>query len=277
MWSIAVGCAGREAWDQCPKLAAGCKFAKAFTAEGTAANDLAVGDSKRKFPPARRVEVALMALSMDEQRILDEIERGLASADPALATRMASFGAPRRIAALRVRRMRLVASLMTLVVVAMASVLVYALVPFRTAADRHAGSKASSSPAQPVMSTPSHAAQSPARQSQPSLSRRRRPRQPAPGPRARRPRALPSAVRRPRVRRAAGRRAPGPAPRPAQPHISRRRAHPPSSPARRAAFTRPVVSSPGPWSAGAVSSRARTAAGTAPVPRGSSWPAGTRR
>ena len=62
-----------------------------------------------------------MALSMDEQRILDEIERGLASADPALATRMSSFGAPRRISTLRMRRLRLVASLMTLLVVAMVS------------------------------------------------------------------------------------------------------------------------------------------------------------
>jgi len=56
---------------------------------------------------------------MDEQRILDEIERGLASADPALATRMSSFGVPRRLPTLRMRRLRLVASLMTLVVVAM--------------------------------------------------------------------------------------------------------------------------------------------------------------
>lgn len=96
-----------------------------------------------------------MALSMDEQRILDEIEHGLASADPALATRMASFGAPRRITALRVRRLRLVASLMTLLVVASVSLVVYALVPFRTVADRHAGGKASS-PAHPVMTAPSH-------------------------------------------------------------------------------------------------------------------------
>jgi cytoskeletal protein RodZ len=96
-----------------------------------------------------------MALSMDEQRILDQIERGLASADPALATRMASFGAPRRITALRVRRLRLVASLMTLLVVASVSLVVYALVPFRTVTDRHAGSKASS-PAHPVMTAPSH-------------------------------------------------------------------------------------------------------------------------
>jgi hypothetical protein len=96
-----------------------------------------------------------MALSMDEQRILDQIEHGLASADPALATRMASFGASRRITTLRMRRLRLVASLMTLLVVASVSLVVYALVPFRTGTDRHAGSKASS-PAHPVMTAPSH-------------------------------------------------------------------------------------------------------------------------
>ena len=96
-----------------------------------------------------------MALSMDEQRILDQIERGLASADPALATRMASFGASRRITTLRMRRLRLVASLMTLLVVASVSLVVYALVPFRTGTDRHAGNKASS-PAHPVMTAPSH-------------------------------------------------------------------------------------------------------------------------
>ena len=104
-----------------------------------------------------------MALSMDEQRILDQIERGLASADPALATRMSSFGAPRRITTMRMRRLRLVASLMTLLVIASVSVVVYALVPFRTVADRHAGSKPSTSPVHPAMTTPSHpAAQSPA-------------------------------------------------------------------------------------------------------------------
>ena len=105
-----------------------------------------------------------MALSMDEQRILDQIERGLASADPALATRMASFGAPRRITALRTRRLRLVASLMTLLVVASVSLVVYALVPFRSVTDRHAGGKASS-PAHPVMTAPSHPGHSSAKAS----------------------------------------------------------------------------------------------------------------
>jgi hypothetical protein len=101
-----------------------------------------------------------MALSMDEQRILDQIERGLASADPALATRMSSFGAPGRITTLRMRRIRLVASLMTLLVVASVSLVVYALVPFRTVTDRHAGGKASA-PAHPVMTAPSHPDHSP--------------------------------------------------------------------------------------------------------------------
>jgi hypothetical protein len=101
-----------------------------------------------------------MALSMDEQRILDQIERGLASADPALATRMSSFGAPGRITTLRMRRIRLVASLMTLLVVASVSLVVYALVPFRAVTDRHAGGKASA-PAHPVMTAPSHPDHSP--------------------------------------------------------------------------------------------------------------------
>ncbi|HUY44397.1 MAG TPA: DUF3040 domain-containing protein [Streptosporangiaceae bacterium] len=104
-----------------------------------------------------------MALSMDEQRILDEIERGLASADPVLATRMASFGAPGGMVALRVRRLRLVASFVTLLVVAVVSLVVYALVPFRTPADRQTGGKASASPAQPVLMTPTHPTGQPAK------------------------------------------------------------------------------------------------------------------
>jgi hypothetical protein len=68
---------------------------------------------------------------------------------------MSSFGAPGRITTLRMRRIRLVASLMTLLVVASVSLVVYALVPFRAVTDRHAGGKASA-PAHPVMTAPSH-------------------------------------------------------------------------------------------------------------------------
>ncbi|HTT50168.1 MAG TPA: DUF3040 domain-containing protein [Streptosporangiaceae bacterium] len=95
-----------------------------------------------------------MALSMDEQRILDQIERSLASSDPMLASRMASFGAPRSPLTGRVRRIRLLASFSTLLVVAAVSLVVYALVPFRAAGDRPGSSKASSPPTHPVLMAP---------------------------------------------------------------------------------------------------------------------------
>lgn len=98
-----------------------------------------------------------MALSMDEQRILDEIERALASADPGLAARMSSFGMPRGPLTVRMRRVRLLASLGTLLVVAVVSLVVYALVPFRTAAERHGGGKAGASPGAPAVMAPPHA------------------------------------------------------------------------------------------------------------------------
>jgi hypothetical protein len=103
-----------------------------------------------------------MALSMDEQRILDEIERGLANSDPLLASRMASFGAPRGPVTARMRRIRLLASFGTLLVIAAVSLVVYAMVPFRTAADRLPGGKASASPAHPAMMAPSAATGKPA-------------------------------------------------------------------------------------------------------------------
>jgi len=103
-----------------------------------------------------------MALSMDEQRILDEIERSLASADPGLATRMSSFGTPHGVLSVRVRRIRLLASLGTLLVVAAVSLVVYALVPFRTAAERHGAGKTGSSPGAPAVMAPAQPAGQPA-------------------------------------------------------------------------------------------------------------------
>jgi hypothetical protein len=103
-----------------------------------------------------------MALSMDEQRILDQIERGLASSDPLLASRMASFGAPRGPLTARMRRIRLLASFSTLLVVAVVSLVVYAMVPFRSSGDKPAGSKASASPAHPALMAPSAATGKPA-------------------------------------------------------------------------------------------------------------------
>jgi hypothetical protein len=51
-----------------------------------------------------------MALSMEEQRILAEIEQHLARAEPALAARLAAFGHPVQGRGLRSARARFVVS-----------------------------------------------------------------------------------------------------------------------------------------------------------------------
>lgn len=73
-----------------------------------------------------------MALSMDEQRMLAEIERRLAAADPGLASNLATFRKPGRLSAFRSTRARVIGSLFTVAVVAMASLMVYAMLPFRS-------------------------------------------------------------------------------------------------------------------------------------------------
>jgi cytoskeletal protein RodZ len=72
-----------------------------------------------------------MALSMDEQRMLAEIERRLAAEDPGLATRLSSFRRPGRAAALRTPRGRIIGSLCTVVLLAVIGLTVYAMIPFR--------------------------------------------------------------------------------------------------------------------------------------------------
>ena len=73
-----------------------------------------------------------MALSMDEQRMLAEIERRLAAEDPGLAVRLSTFRRPGRVSVFRSTRARLIGSLFTVAVVAMVSLMVYAIVPFRS-------------------------------------------------------------------------------------------------------------------------------------------------
>jgi Protein of unknown function (DUF3040) len=73
-----------------------------------------------------------VALSMDEQHILEEMERRLADDDPALAARLTSFGRQRRVAAaLRSARVRLLLAVLALAAIAAVSILVYVLSPFR--------------------------------------------------------------------------------------------------------------------------------------------------
>jgi hypothetical protein len=72
-----------------------------------------------------------MALSMDEQRVLAEIERRLSEEEPRLATCMTSFRRPGPSVALRSPRARILGSVFTVMVVAMISLMVYAIIPFR--------------------------------------------------------------------------------------------------------------------------------------------------
>ncbi len=73
-----------------------------------------------------------MALSQDEQRMLAEIERRLAADDPGLASCLTTFRRPGPGAVLRSPRARIIGSLFTVLLVAMVSLMVYAMIPFRT-------------------------------------------------------------------------------------------------------------------------------------------------
>lgn len=99
-----------------------------------------------------------MALSMDEQRMLAEIEQRLAAEDPALAARLSSFRRAGLGTLLRSPRVRIVGSVFTVAVVAVVSLVIYAMVPLR--ADHATTTKATftSSPqassAKPVVTVP---------------------------------------------------------------------------------------------------------------------------
>ena len=77
-----------------------------------------------------------MALSQDEQRILAEIEQRLASDDPGLASSLTAFRRPGPAKMLRSPRVRIVGSLFTVLLVAMVSLTVYAMIPFRALQSR---------------------------------------------------------------------------------------------------------------------------------------------
>jgi hypothetical protein len=80
-----------------------------------------------------------MALSADEQRALAEIERRLGSDDPGLATCLTAFRRPGPAHVLRSPRARIIGSLFTVLLVAMVSLMVYAMIPFRTHGARTPG------------------------------------------------------------------------------------------------------------------------------------------
>ena len=93
-----------------------------------------------------------MALSMDEQRMLAEIERRLAAEDPGLATRLSSFRRPGRAAGLRSTRGKIIGSLCTIVLLAVIGLTVYAMMPFRAQGSRAPAAPRQSTTSQPVVS-----------------------------------------------------------------------------------------------------------------------------
>jgi Protein of unknown function (DUF3040) len=87
-----------------------------------------------------------VALSMDEQRILAEIERRLAADDPGLASCLTTFRRPGPATVLRSPRARIIGSLFTVLLVAMVSLMVYAMIPFRAHLDRQPAPSTASAP-----------------------------------------------------------------------------------------------------------------------------------
>ena len=108
-----------------------------------------------------------MALSMEEQRILAEIENELARSEPALAAYLSAFGQAGRAVMLRSPQTRLhsprvlvVASLAALVLLTVIPVVVYALVSLhavpkgRSAGHPTVSAQHHAVPPHPVMSAP---------------------------------------------------------------------------------------------------------------------------
>ncbi len=71
-----------------------------------------------------------MALSMEEQRMLDEMERQLAIDDPKLASRFNTFGQQRTPGAFASQRVKTIVGLLALVLIAAVTVMMFVLSPY---------------------------------------------------------------------------------------------------------------------------------------------------
>lgn len=91
-----------------------------------------------------------MALSMEEQRILDEMEVRLSDDDPGLAARLASFGRPAFGAMWRSGRLRLPALLVALGLVAIIALMAYSTIAVRTSVARQQAAQHTPAPASRV-------------------------------------------------------------------------------------------------------------------------------
>jgi len=71
-----------------------------------------------------------VALSMEEQRMLDEMERKLAAEDPRLASRFNAFGQQRMPGAFTSRRARTISGLLALALIAAVTMMMFVLSPY---------------------------------------------------------------------------------------------------------------------------------------------------
>jgi hypothetical protein len=99
-----------------------------------------------------------MALSMEEQRILAQIEQELTRAEPVLASRLSTFADPAPAAAFRTARLRVMASLAALLMLAVTSVAVYTFLSLRGSPQRGESARPTAAPARSVVSRPSERA-----------------------------------------------------------------------------------------------------------------------
>jgi hypothetical protein len=120
-----------------------------------------------------------VALPMDEQRILEEMERMLAADDPKLAARLAAFGQPGFGQVLRTRRARATMSAMALVLIAAIAAVIFMMSSLRPAGTtnspghRSAYSTAPQSPTTPPRVSLCAATPAPACGKQPTSARTR--------------------------------------------------------------------------------------------------------
>ena len=92
-----------------------------------------------------------MALSMEEQRMLDEMERALAAEDPRLAARLNAFGQQHLPGLFSSPRAKIISGLLALALVAAVTVMMFVLSPYA----RHAAPPARSTP--PAATSPTGA------------------------------------------------------------------------------------------------------------------------
>jgi hypothetical protein len=111
-----------------------------------------------------------MALSQDEQRVLAEIERRLAAEDPRLASSLTTFRRPTPAAVLRSPRARIIGTVFAVLLVAMVSLMFYAMSPFRYHGGRAPASPSAASQDQATIAATGSAGQLHATQQAPSAS-----------------------------------------------------------------------------------------------------------